>query len=167
MFAECPVYSRVTCNPCPSPQVPRGPCFPWSPLAPPLLHGLVSTATQVLLSGAHGTEAGSRVAISNHVPSAKCPQLWGGGGEGGAPAPCLWQRLFGQQCMLGSKLCPLGLHGNASAVPAHLASTNAQCCHRFAPTGHPASLSPDPGTMARAALSFPALWEHGEWTRSA
>lgn len=95
------------------------------------------------------------------------PSSGGGGGEGGAPAPCLWQRPFGQQCMLGSKLCPLGLHGNASAVPAHLAPTNAQCCHRFAPTGHSASLSPDPGAMARTALSSPASWEHREWTKSA
>lgn len=144
MFPERPLCSRVTCNPCPFPQVPRGPCFPWSPLAPPLLHWLVSTATQVLLSEARGTGGGSRIAISDNVPSARWPQLWRWGREGSAPARCLWQRPFSQQCMLGSKLHPLGLHGNASAVPAHLAPVNAQCCHCFVPTGHSASLSPRP-----------------------
>lgn len=55
MLPAYPMCFHVNCDPCPSPQVPRGPCFPWSPLALPLLHGLVSTATQVLLLEAHET----------------------------------------------------------------------------------------------------------------
>ena len=49
------------------------------------------------------------------------------------PAPCLWQRPFGQQCMLGSELHPLALHGNASAVPTHLAPTNAKAATALLP----------------------------------
>lgn len=72
------------------------------------------------------------------------PSSGGGGGAGRAPAPRLLQRPLGQQCMLDSEPHPLGLHGNASAVPALLESINAQCCHRFPPTGHSAGLGPGP-----------------------
>lgn len=112
--------SHVTCDPCPFPQVPRGPCFPWSPLAPPLLHGLVSTATQVLLAEAHGTGGSSRIAISNNVPSARWPQL-GGGGRAVPPAPCLREGLSANSacwvasclpwaCMGMLQRCPLSWH---------------------------------------------------------
>lgn len=163
MFPEYSMCSRVTYDPCPSPQVPRGPCFLWSPLAPPLLHGLVSTATQVLLSETHRTEACSHVAIPNNVPSARWPQLWGWGRGGwGLCSLPLAKAFLGQQCMLGSEPHPLGLRGNASAVPPLLDPSMPNATTTLLPLVTQLALVWDPGGPGRDSPWSSCLLEAGK-----
>lgn len=174
MFLECPMCSHVTCDPCPFPQVPRGPCFPWSPLAPPLLHGLVSTATQVLLSEAHGTGGGSRIAISNNVPSARWPQL-GGGGRAAPPAPCLWEGLSANSacwvasclpwaCMGMLQRCPLSWRPSVPSAATALLLLVTQPVLVQDLEGHSQDSTPFPCLLGelssgQASSSQPAGWE--------
>lgn len=149
---------HVTCDPCPSPQVSRGPCFPWSPLAPPLLHALLSTATQVLLLEARGTEACSCIAISSNVPNARWPQALRVGEGAWCPSSLLLAKAIGPQCMLGSRLHP----GLAWGCFSSAYSPGTAC------PPMPSGLLPlvtqlvsaqDPDAMARTVLGSSASWD--------
>jgi hypothetical protein len=96
---------------------------PISSASPPWVSVLCSPGTSL---GSQQDWRQAAALLFPSVPSARWPELRGAR-EGEVPALCLWQRTFGPQCMLGSELCPLGLHGKASAAPTHLVSTNAQC----------------------------------------
>lgn len=145
-FTEYSMCSHVTCDPCPSPQVPWGPCFLWSPLAPPLLHGLVSTATQVLLL--EGLQACSHVAVPNNVPSARWPQLWGWGREGHGPllpasgkglsanSACWIASLTPWACVGMLQRCPLSRSPSAPSAATALLPLVTQLVSVQDPKGH-------------------------------